>query len=1158
MTHNNNNNSNSGCVTEVWDDRVNIGVLKNHIEIIATDTENASNGNIDLNKCNKPKNTKLRSQSLPDTSYSLYTYSSKPSPLNGANHSKLTPLSMNSNPKKLITSKSFIIPSSIMEMTSGDQKIPHKPLEISSNLQTKKVHGEISEAMSGEQIDKEVFSSNQHLHDSRIKSLGSKIGENHKIPWQTQKDWRGNPIHHDTSTSVKLFVPDQDTAVNIILKSSGNNNKGSNDSFGNKVSSERRLSESTRRAVGGLKLTERKKTTKHYNKESAGLPSQQLRFGRQKSKDSYVENEDTNMKPRKNSVNASGLKHSKRMLGKPKRPHSDKREDSKVEKTLRVTEKEFLTANESVINLQQRMKGIDYEAKTEQMLKRFQKHVNIPSYSNIPAKNYLSYGSNAIDTPIIETIYDRPEDNDKLFDKISVNSAAVPKWMKKIPHKKPALKKVASESALKSTESLNTMSPAKKKSVRSTSAGLVVEKRKNSSKGHQAPFPKESSIIECDFDPNKHVIVSGNDWHYVIENDFSREENLPDISSSPGITVHGLPLITSSPVLFDRQSYLENVSLPTLLDGIAEPVHAIPLKRWESNVQDVADVSSTEPTDAESDGDSVQDELQHLLMQMRSRSNLDALILKRDFSKEEEDQERCEDTQNNDDLDLVDGGVLSSLFYETEVDAHVYLPVINRSNSVSSHESVENLQLPEEVVPSRVKENFVEVFDNINSEHKKIFVARITNAAGHTLTQEDQCQDDMIGHSSLLMKEVSNGQRSSSATPASFYISSDEEEQVLRELEKTLKNVSTDSEGTSGVDESPSSNLSHPKLTSELLQKHNQHVGKLFNGYMKSPNIYNPIERLSMQSGASKSTEWSQVTESTLKSELFTDDCLGWRKGRKLGHGSYGVVYEGLTKDGQLIAVKQVCLTTGDTDLAQKEFEELHHEVDLLKTLSHENVVKLLGTSLDGSMINIFMEHITGGSIASLLLQYGPLQEQTIRNYTKQILKGIEYLHENNVIHRDIKGSNVMVMTSGRIKLIDFGCAKRLRENSSKMNTHSSDDGRLLNSVRGTPYWMAPEVITCDGHGSKSDIWSVGCTVFEMATSKPPLSELIPQAAMYHIGSGNKIPDLPGTFSKPAIEFVKLCLTEIAKHRPSATELLKSRFIMKRRRRKSAKMITKI
>ncbi|XP_054579245.1 mitogen-activated protein kinase kinase kinase 19 isoform X5 [Eptesicus fuscus] len=223
------------------------------------------------------------------------------------------------------------------------------------------------------------------------------------------------------------------------------------------------------------------------------------------------------------------------------------------------------------------------------------------------------------------------------------------------------------------------------------------------------------------------------------------------------------------------------------------------------------------------------------------------------------------------------------------------------------------------------------------------------------------------------------------------------------------------------------------------------------------------------------------------------------------------------------------------------KYEEaiLWTKVDLLKALKHVNIVTYLGTCLEKNTVSIFMEFVPGGSISSIINRFGPLPEMVFCKYTEQILQGVAYLHENCVVHRDIKGNNVMLMPTGIIKLIDFGCAKRLAW-AGVNGTHSD----MLKSMHGTPYWMAPEVINESGYGRKSDIWSVGCTVFEMATGKPPLASMDRVAAMFYIGAHRGLmPPLPEHFSENAADFVRMCLTRDQHERPSAVQLLKHPFL---------------
>jgi mitogen-activated protein kinase kinase kinase 19 len=156
-------------------------------------------------------------------------------------------------------------------------------------------------------------------------------------------------------------------------------------------------------------------------------------------------------------------------------------------------------------------------------------------------------------------------------------------------------------------------------------------------------------------------------------------------------------------------------------------------------------------------------------------------------------------------------------------------------------------------------------------------------------------------------------------------------------------------------------------------------------------------------------------------------------------------------------------------------------------------------------------------------VRFGSLDERTVAHYTRQIATGIRYLHHNGIIHRDIKGANVMVTSKGLVKLIDFGCAKR----------HCQELSGGYLSVRGTPYWMAPEVICGHGYGRKSDIWSLGCTIHEMVMTKPPWGELPPEAAMFQIGIGQTVPQLPDHLSHDIKLLYNSCLSRyllIVKH----------------------------
>ncbi|XP_059652446.1 mitogen-activated protein kinase kinase kinase NPK1 [Cornus florida] len=265
---------------------------------------------------------------------------------------------------------------------------------------------------------------------------------------------------------------------------------------------------------------------------------------------------------------------------------------------------------------------------------------------------------------------------------------------------------------------------------------------------------------------------------------------------------------------------------------------------------------------------------------------------------------------------------------------------------------------------------------------------------------------------------------------------------------------------------------------------------------------------------------------------------IRWRKGELIGCGAFGRVYMGMNLDsGELLAVKQVLIATNSAskEKAQAHIKELEEEVKLLKNLSHPNIVRYLGTVREEESLNILLEFVPGGSISSLLGKFGSFPEAVIRTYTKQLLLGLEYLHKNGIMHRDIKGANILVDNKGCIKLADFGASKQVVELATVSGAKS---------MKGTPYWMAPEVILQTGHSFSADIWSVGCTVIEMATGKPPWSQQYQEvAALFHIGTTKSHPPIPEHLSVEAKDFLLKCLQKEPEVRRPANELLKHPFV---------------
>eukprot|EP00755_Sulcionema_specki_P013539 Sspe_Gene.54209::Locus_29933_Transcript_3_3_Confidence_0.625_Length_5792::g.54209::m.54209 len=271
-----------------------------------------------------------------------------------------------------------------------------------------------------------------------------------------------------------------------------------------------------------------------------------------------------------------------------------------------------------------------------------------------------------------------------------------------------------------------------------------------------------------------------------------------------------------------------------------------------------------------------------------------------------------------------------------------------------------------------------------------------------------------------------------------------------------------------------------------------------------------------------------------------------WKKGKQIGQGGFGRVYVALDDDtGQFIAVKNVVVARreGKEETVMTEaIEQLRSEVDLMKKLEHKNIVQYRGMeeNLQEGYVNIFMEYVPGGSVLSLLKEFGPFTDEIASSYGRQILEGLIYLHESNVVHRDIKGANILLTTEGDLRLADFGAAVQL----AKVQEAT---GKKLG---GTALWMPPEVIKMGseaGVGWQQDIWSLGCTILEMLTARAPffwVGETEMEILDYIADPNKEIPLPPpkdpdrGQLSDIAISFIKACLHKESSKRPTAKELL--------------------
>ncbi|XP_070818220.1 mitogen-activated protein kinase kinase kinase kinase 4 isoform X4 [Chaetodon trifascialis] len=259
-----------------------------------------------------------------------------------------------------------------------------------------------------------------------------------------------------------------------------------------------------------------------------------------------------------------------------------------------------------------------------------------------------------------------------------------------------------------------------------------------------------------------------------------------------------------------------------------------------------------------------------------------------------------------------------------------------------------------------------------------------------------------------------------------------------------------------------------------------------------------------------------------------------------VGNGTYGQVYKGRhVKTGQLAAIKVM-------EVTEEEEEEIKLEINMLKSYSHHrNIATYYGAFIkkgpagQDHQLWLVMEYCGAGSVTDLVKKTkgNCLKEDWIAYICREVLRGLSHLHSHHVIHRDIKGQNVLLTENAEVKLVDFGVSAQLDKTIGRRNTFI-----------GTPYWMAPEVIACDENPEatydyRSDLWSLGITALEMAEGAPPLCDMHPMRALFLIPR-NPPPKLKSKkWSKRFLSFVDRCLVKNHLHRPATDALLRHAFI---------------
>ena len=337
------------------------------------------------------------------------------------------------------------------------------------------------------------------------------------------------------------------------------------------------------------------------------------------------------------------------------------------------------------------------------------------------------------------------------------------------------------------------------------------------------------------------------------------------------------------------------------------------------------------------------------------------------------------------------------------------------------------------------------------------------------------------------------------------------------------------------IEESIHSHFSN--YVNKLQSDSNKQISNSQNSSVKKNNIFqnsnteNDENKMIFETNNRISYVLDNIVGKIIKGKLFS-----WKVGDILYESGNSTIYKAFNiNDGKTFVVKKYNCINGI------KCENYINEVKIYENLNHPNIIKYIFSEQISNYYFLYLEYIPGGSIKNIVEQFGGINETLIRKYTKQILVGLKYLHDNKIIHRDIKCANILIGDKGIIKLTDFGCSKKISLKFSKKDSSSNEE--YCTSLKGTIPWCAPEVICHKKYGKKADIWSLGCTLLEMTGNQPwgKIDNIF--QVMNKIGKTNLTPEIPDYLSNNFKDFLELCFKREPKKRANLKTLMKHKFI---------------